>query len=384
MSKTTHKKFNLAGPCDPANHYTIPVLRRLPVIEEMIEAKNYFIMRAPDKSGKTTFINALTDKINADGHFYAIACSLVSLRSVKLKSEVATAIVAALNQSMAASKVDVIKLKAFAFDSASGMLSPERKIRNCLKYLCEDLDKELVVFFEESDSLSGAGLMTFLSQLKEGHASRQRPGKKFPRSIGLVGVRSVHDLGDPNEAGKDVIGPREMFNISKATVTYPNFTREEIRSLLQKYTIDTGQQVSVQAIDRVWFWTEGQPWLVNALANETVAKILNNDYEQLVNSSHIDLAAKAFFPRRETNIHNLLERLIEPRTRRIMEPFIVGASWKKQATKADIQYALDMGFMKREGRTYLPTNPMSAEIIFGTLAGHLFETVANQICANDS
>jgi predicted AAA+ superfamily ATPase len=77
------KHFNTTGPCVPEEHYMLPVLPRLPAVEDMIEGKSYFILHAPRQSGKTTFINCLTDKINNSGEMYALNCSLATLRPIK-------------------------------------------------------------------------------------------------------------------------------------------------------------------------------------------------------------------------------------------------------------------------------------------------------------
>jgi hypothetical protein len=41
MEKPPVKVFNTAGSCKPSDHYMLPVLPRLPEVEEMIEGKYY-------------------------------------------------------------------------------------------------------------------------------------------------------------------------------------------------------------------------------------------------------------------------------------------------------------------------------------------------------
>ena len=40
-------------------------------------------------------------------------------------------------------------------------------------------------------------------------------------------------------------------------------------ALLLEHTAETGQVFTPEALERVWDLTQGQPWLVNALAYET-------------------------------------------------------------------------------------------------------------------
>ncbi|MDR0621771.1 MAG: hypothetical protein LBJ61_07835, partial [Deltaproteobacteria bacterium] len=46
----------------------------------MISGEFYFVLHAPRQSGKTTAIRAAVDKLNEDGVYYALYCSLESLR----------------------------------------------------------------------------------------------------------------------------------------------------------------------------------------------------------------------------------------------------------------------------------------------------------------
>ena len=45
-----------------------------------------------------------------------------------------------------------------------------------------------------------------------------------------------------------------------------DFSCAEVLSLLGQHTEETGQAFTKEAADRIWTQTQGQPWLVNALA----------------------------------------------------------------------------------------------------------------------
>jgi hypothetical protein len=76
-----------------------------------------------------------------------------------------TKIVSLINQSVESSTVSAIRDKADGYNSLPGMTDPVRKVRKILHKLSEDLDKELIVFFDEADCLSGDGLIPFLAQI---------------------------------------------------------------------------------------------------------------------------------------------------------------------------------------------------------------------------
>jgi hypothetical protein len=51
-----------------------------------------------------------------------------------------------------------------------------------------------------------------------------------------------------------------------------------VRSLLDQHTHDTGQIFSREVFEKLFEYSGGQPWLVNALANEIVAKTLQERF----------------------------------------------------------------------------------------------------------
>ena len=75
--------FNIAGPCNKAKHYMIEASTRLQGVEYLIDTEQYFVIHAARQSGKTTYLNDLTQRINAAGEYYAIYCSLEKLQKIE-------------------------------------------------------------------------------------------------------------------------------------------------------------------------------------------------------------------------------------------------------------------------------------------------------------
>jgi hypothetical protein len=94
---------------------------------------------------------------------------------------------------MRASNVGLIREKADTYDALPGMDAPDRKIWTILNSLCQDLDKDLAVFLDEAALLTGKGLLTSLAQIRDGYILRHKPGNKFPRALGLAGMRDIRD-----------------------------------------------------------------------------------------------------------------------------------------------------------------------------------------------
>ena len=59
------KFFNIAGPCNPEDHYMLSATERMPDVMRLVEDKAYFVVHAQRQCGKTTAFRALVDYINA-------------------------------------------------------------------------------------------------------------------------------------------------------------------------------------------------------------------------------------------------------------------------------------------------------------------------------
>jgi hypothetical protein len=68
--------FNTAGPNNPDDHYTLPVLARLPSVRTLIEQKLYFVLHAPRQVGKTTSLLTLARELTAEGTYAAVLLSM--------------------------------------------------------------------------------------------------------------------------------------------------------------------------------------------------------------------------------------------------------------------------------------------------------------------
>lgn len=372
MDQPQPKIFNTAGVCVPSEHYMLPVLPRIPDFDDMIKGKFYFILHAPRQSGKTTCLQALTAKINSDGLYYALNCSLASLRGIQDKKEAIDTIADIINKSLKRSSVLALKSLAYP-DDAIPQSGPAIKINNFLNYLCVNLDKELVVFFDEADSLSGQPLITFLAQIRDGYLDRHLSAEtKFPRTLALVGMRDIRDYLVKIGSKDEIEHLASPYNIKKGSLTLANFQRDEIQTLYHQHTESTGQKFTDEAIDRAWYWTEGQPWLVNALAYEIIVEQLNNNYSNVITNINMDQAAETLIQRRDTHIDSLLERLNEPRVIEVMDSVFAGADSTVPVNSDDRQYCIDLGLVVKDNDHFLrPSNKIYQEVIFRVITDQI-------------
>jgi hypothetical protein len=374
-TSNTIKQFNTVGVCVPEEHYMLPVLSRIPDINDMIEGKFYFIIHAPRQSGKTTFLDFLTDKINSEGIYYAIYCSLATLRGINDKNEAMTAVVTQINFALLNSQMPVIRERSYSYNTLPELSAPaEVKVRTILNRVCEELDKDLIVFFDEADCISGSGLMTFLAQIRDGYLFRHKTGNKFPRSMALVGMRDIREYHKKNS--ETDLTESSPFNIKKEALTLPNFSMDEIKTLYEQHTKASGQSFEESAISRAWYWSEGQPWLINALAYEIINKILGKDYSIPITDILIDQAADLMIKRRDTHIDSLVDRLKEPRVARVMDSVFASTLSYIPFNDDDRQYCIDLGLVVSNNNNELrPANAIYREVMVRVITDQIKDII---------
>ena len=355
------KFFNIAGPCIPAEHYLVPALARLPQLPGLIAAKQFFVIHAARQSGKTTLLNVLEQELNAAGTHVALYCSLETVQGIADAEKGVPAIMRSILYSCEIHPL-LRTVKIPAADTSDFTNGVKRLLSN----FAQAAGKPLLVLFDEADCLSGSTLISFLRQLRDGYVNRIR--SPFPVSVALVGMRNIRDYKAKVRPDSDTLGSASPFNIVTKALTLTNFTSVEIAALYGQHTADTGQVFEMAAVERAAYWTCGQPWLVNALARECVEEFLENDYTQPVTAELMDEAAEVLLCRRDTHIDSLLERLKEPRVRRILEPVILGRADAIERLSDDCQYVFDLGILKQEQGAILPANPIYAEVILRTLS----------------
>ncbi|MDR1314455.1 MAG: ATP-binding protein [Deltaproteobacteria bacterium] len=380
MTEKPARTFNTTGTCNPLRHYMLPALPRLPVVSGLIEGESYFVIHAPRQSGKTTCLNELTKKINSEGRYYAVKCSLATLREIEDAKEAMGGAVNQIIGGLGFSAVPALRDLAFQFIDRPYMSMPDLKVRYFLNDLCNALDRELVVFFDEADCLHEGPLIMFLSQLRDGYLDRdESPETRFPRALALVGIRNIRDYRHRVRPEKESAGMASPFNIVKRSFTLTDFTKEQIESLYGQHTEETGQIFEPDAIDRAWYWTEGQPWLVNALADDIIVEQFKNDYSRPVTGSDIDRATQNLILINPTHFDSLLERLREPRIRGVIEPVVIGdKSLLKNVPENDIRYVIELGLLKgnpEKKSSLRSSNPIYGELIVRAFTKNLQDDV---------
>ena len=340
----TARFFNTAGPVNSEDHYYLPPLERFDLDEilSLIDQKKYFVLHAPRQTGKTSCLLALMDYLNGTGRY---RCAYVNVEPGQAaREDVRSAMRVILNETGSSARIflkdefpdrvwpDILE-KAGAFGALGELLS---------QWSADAPAIPLILLVDEIDSLVGDTLISFLRQIRAGYTKRPA---HFPQSIILCGVRDVRDYRIHSDLDKTIITGGSAFNIKAESLRLGNFNREDVESLYSIHTAETGQVFHPDTIDRVWAYTKGQPWLVNALGYEVCFKMkANRDRSRPITVDMIAEARENLILRRETHLDQLADKLREDRVRRVIEPILTGTAEPEKIMEDDIHYVVDLGF----------------------------------------
>lgn len=356
------KFFNTAGSCDPRFHYMLPVERRLPDVRRLIEQRLYFAVHAPRQSGKTTFFRTLAPALTSSGFYAALitSCEVAQAAGSNVERGV-TALLDALRQAAEAHLPDDLRPPA-----PEPSVPAETRLLDLLARWSRQCSRPVVLFLDEIDALLDDVLISVLRQLRSGYP--ERPGG-FPQSVALVGLRDVQDYRLRVRPEAQTLGTFSPFNIKAESLTLPNFTAEEVAELYGQHTAETGQVFTPEARGLAFALTGGHPWLVNALARQAVEK-LAPDPATPIDEKLIEAAKKTLIQR------SLIDRLREPRVRRVIEPILAGEVLSPEILDDDIQFVIDLGLVIPTRQGLAIANPIYRELIPRALTSVLEHSLA--------
>jgi hypothetical protein len=354
--------FNTAGPCDPRYHYMLPAAERLPDAPRLVERGMYFVVHAPRQTGKTTTLKVLATQLTEGGKYAAL---LFSCEAGKTAGD----------DHVAGQRAVLGAIRQYALDDLPEALQPPHPwpagddahlLADGLRAWARACPRPLVLFFDEIDALRGNSLLSVLGQLR---ARYQKRPENAPWSVTLCGLRDVRDYKAASGGDGNRLGTSSPFNIKVKSMRLGNFSAAEVATLYGQHTADTGQPLTAEAVARAFEITAGQPWLVNALAQEIIDE-MDITPPTPITTEHMEQARERLILARATHLDSLVARLSEDRVRRIIEPLLAGDTLSSVTYDDDATYVHDLGLITLEPEVHI-ANPIYREVIVRVLAARI-------------
>ncbi len=352
--------FNTTGPVVPAKHYSIPPLGRFDLDEvlRLIRNERYFVLHAPRQTGKTSALLALRDLLNEGSDYRCVYTNVEPGQTAR--GDVAAGmrtVLAELSEEASIAIGDGFLDQTW--EQTLARAGPHGALRQTLRRWCLNDPKPLVLLIDEIDALVGDTLISVLRQLRAGFDTRPAA---FPQSVILTGVRDVRDYRIHSDSAGEVIAGGGVFNIKAASLRLGDFDETDMRALLGQHTAETGQRLTEAALAAVWEQSEGQPWLVNALADQACFRNRpGRDRSRAIDEEAVFDAREALVLARPTHLGRLAKQLEDERVRRVIEPVLSGGIGG-EASPDDLEYVRGLGLLAHEGSRRI-ANPVYREII---------------------
>ena len=352
--------FNTTGPIKPDRHYHIPPLDRVDLAElrQFLAEERYFVLHAPRQTGKTSALLALQDVLNDEGDY---RCVYVNVEGAQAAREDVARVVRAVLDTLAhrARRTLGDDWPKRAWPAILAKQAPDSALFGALAEWAEADARPLVLLIDEIDALVGDSLLSVLRQLRAGYDMRP---DGFPQSVVLCGVRDVRDYRIHSTSAGTMIAGGSAFNVKAASLQLGDFSSDQVLALLGQHTEETGQPFGDGALEAIWAQTQGQPWLVNALAYEICFRGGGEtDRSRTVTAADILEAREALIARRETHLDQLADKLQEERVRRVVAPLLAGGG-ETEFSGRDLDYARDLGLVARDMPLRI-ANPVYAEVV---------------------
>ncbi|MEM7403479.1 MAG: AAA-like domain-containing protein, partial [Myxococcota bacterium] len=377
MVKNMQRFFNTAGPLKAAKHYVLDPLSRwdLPEVLSLIDQEKYFVVHAPRQTGKTTCLRALADYLNQQGEHTCLYISVERARTAgadidrglqAIMVELARRAEAALGDTWVRDNWPTI----FDNEFAEGVLM------GTLQKWCRHSSKPIVLLIDEIDSLADITLLSVLQQLRNGYCDRI--DTPFPQTVVLCGMRDIRDYDMQLDKSKSSGPGPSPFNIKSDSLRLGDFSLDDIATLYAQHTQQTGQQFADGVYKQVFALTQGQPWLVNALAYDACFRDkAGRDRSKTITLQDIELSKERMIQRRETHLDQLMAKLQQERVHRVIGSIV--SSQDLAMRWQDVEYCIDLGLVcRRKDGAAIIANPIYREIIPRFLMDDWQQRLANK------
>jgi hypothetical protein len=300
---------------------------------------------------------ALRDYINKEGKYFAVYCNIEPAQAAFHDAqEGISGIIGEIQnrlEDLGFDKTIIDNIDNVGLNKAATI-----GLNSTLAYISKSINKPVIFFIDEIDALIGDTLIAVLRQIRNGYDKRP---DSFPISIILCGVRDIKDYRITSSKGEIVTGG-SAFNVKAKSLRLGNFSKDDVVNLYTQHTNETGQVFENECFDLIMEYTDGQPWLVNALAHEVTDEMRENrDRTITITPAMIEEAKERLILSRQTHLDQLVDKLQEERVQRVILPMILGAD--DTPNVHDIEYCVDLGLIKRVDKKTQISNQIYAEVI---------------------
>lgn len=323
--------FNNSGPVNELDHFCVPPIRRLDTnkVWQLILQKKYFLVCGPKQCGKTSYLLALAKALNRNGYVKCLYFNVESLRGVQedLVESIRSVLFEISSRARDTFGDEYLEELVPAILERRG---PYQALNELLTQWSKRSPKPIVLFIDEIDTIEGKVLTSFLSQIRAGYDKRPA---LFPQSIVFC---ATHDVID------------KQFNVKDATLKISALRREDLDAMIAAYSTMAGIGIDKEAIDRVWRYSAGQPWIISTLAGELFHEIAPAKGIGKISSGQVEEAIDNILAKGGNHMEYLVSQLRDERVKNCLAPILASGSLTASDSERDLSYIQELGLVKAD------------------------------------
>ncbi|MCL2063914.1 MAG: AAA-like domain-containing protein [Candidatus Cloacimonetes bacterium] len=365
------KYFNITGTCIPGRHFMVDTSEKIKQIMVMIGRGNYFVINRPRQYGKTTTLALLEKELLTTEEYLPIRLSFEGIGGRMFASE----------ECFCKEFLDLLAYEIRVKDSnISSLFSQKKNNVNDFKSLSVSISeimisckKNIVLMIDEVDKSSDNTIfLYFLGMLRDKYLKYQEGKDMTFHSVILAGLHDIKSLKmkiyssfpteyppsntnivpSPNQSqskigttkvGQNAISSPNVgwqgeakfnspWNIAVDFKVDMSFSVEEIVTMLTDYTNSKSADWKVSftmdiksVSERVYFWTNGYPFLVSKLCKMVDEEILPKRENKNWDPTDIDNVANALCKETNTLFEDFAKNLQnKPEVSDLIEHVILG------------------------------------------------------------
>jgi hypothetical protein len=276
------KEFNDTGLCIPSRHYMVDNSDKLKQIIAFVEKGKYFTINRPRQFGKTTTLSSLAKQLNQRDDYIALK---ISFEGIDAETHQHVDKFVRLFLSMF--------IREFEFLQCSELVQLTTQYlekTDTLPLLSQFITKlkrdslpqtSLVLLIDEVDKSSNNQLcLDFMSMLRDKYLQQHEGRDHSFQSVILAGVHDIKTLKRKIRSDESS-GYNSPWNIAVDFKVDLSFAPPEIETMLQDYSLEKQIQPDISAIAaRLYYYTEGYPYLVSKLCKLIDEEIVPNRAEK--------------------------------------------------------------------------------------------------------
>lgn len=290
------RKFNYTGPVYPDEHYIVKRDELFYSFKDMVDAGKYFTIFAPRQTGKTTFLKQAISRFNENPYYLGIYLDFERYRCYEeekfyrvLKKDLNKTLVKRLTS------IECEKIGAVEKIFKDKTIENNEDFHDVIEALGEIIpDKRIILLIDEFEAISIDISRDFLYTLRDMYIKCRETRAFAIYSIGLVGIKNIAELN---------FGSQSPFNIA-VQINIENFTLDQVYELINQYLEDSGQKLEEGVIEKIYYETGGQPFLVNRLCSIMVEDIVT-DRAKIVGFDDLNQALEVLVKENNPNFYSL-------------------------------------------------------------------------------